>query len=411
MATLFEMLQARQPATPSYGGNAAIADAADVVQALPQQPLMRPTSSRERSRGPSLLDTIWGVAAGYSPGATRQMHEQRDLSMRADENELATSARNLENRDAILSQITDPRERAVAMANMAKWGENAAQRYGTTNLSRGGVLASGTGEILAANPYTHISGDEIIGVGPQGANRIYTREAESIDEQIKRDRNRIDEQLGVDRNTIAREGLDVQRRGQDIQLETAGMSRDDKLAEANEATRAELSGYQGIGRRIDDMILATEGGNGQAPKFEVGPLASARYESELAIGRPSPEAAAYGLFRTNVQQIVNESLRLNTGVQTEGDAKREAESIMRNIHNPAYVSARLKELKAINERAVRSREEAIQRRESRMSRPPASARSPSRSSGPIRVTSAAQARALPSGTEFITPDGRRMRVR
>lgn len=362
MPSLIDMLNRQQGPQQSYG-SPALAQATQAAANVPQTPLMRPNS--QRGRGPGLLDTIWGVAAGYSPGATRQMHEQRDLQMQAAENELAASGRTLADRQAILAQITDPRERAIAMANIGKWGENAAQRYGVTNLSRGGVLASGTGEILAANPYTHQSGDEIVGVGPEGANRIYTREAASIEEQIKKDRNRIDEQLGVDRNMIAREGLDVTRRGQDLTSETAGAARADRIAEANEATRLELAGYEGIGRKLDDMILATEGGPGMPRKFEVGPIAAARYEAELALGRPSDAAAAYGLFRTNIQQIVNESLRLNTGVQTEGDAKREGESIMRNLHNPTYVAARLRELKSINERAVRARQEAIQRRESR----------------------------------------------
>lgn len=196
MATLFEMIQQRQQPMPSYGRNALLADTADQVAAMPQQPLMRPTAERQRSRGPSVLDTIWGMAAGYSPNATRQMGEQRDLAMRAAEAELAASGRNLSDREAVLSQITDPRERAVAMANMGKWGENAAQRYGMTNLSRGGVLASGTGEILAANPFTHETGDEIVGVGPDGARELYTRRAPSIREQIDKDRVDADIALG-----------------------------------------------------------------------------------------------------------------------------------------------------------------------------------------------------------------------
>lgn len=409
MATLFEMLQQRQPEQPTYGGNALLADTVDGVRAMPTQPLMRPTAERQRSRGPGLLDTIWGVAAGYSPNATRQMFDRNDLAMRTAESELAESGRLRDERQSVLDSISDPRERAIAAANMPKWGEFAAEgALRPQNLARGAVLVRNN-NIVAANPFTHQTGDEIVGVTPEGANRIYTRDAASIEEQIKQEGNVIKrDELAVDAD-LRREGFDVTRRGQDVQLETAGMARDDKLAEANEATRSELSGYQGIGRRIDDMILATEGGNGQAPAFEIGPLAAARYESELALGRPSEQAAAYGLFRTNVQQIVNESLRLNTGVQTEGDAKREADSIMRNIHNPTYVAGRLRELKRINERAIRSREGAIQRRESRMSRPPAPA---PRSSGgqPIRVTSVAQARALPSGTVFIDPNGVRRTV-
>lgn len=353
--------------------------------AVPQQApatAVAPTpapAARPQRRQPSALDMLFGVAAGYSPGTTRQRFNQRELEGAKAEAELGSLDRQAADRQFILSTLTDPQEQAVALANMAKWGENRASQYGVNNLARGAVLARGNGTIIAANPFTHMTGDEIVGVTPQGANRIYTRTAESIDEDIKRDRNEIDREKNItdaeltrEGHAVERRGQDITQRGQDLNYDVALSERADRIDELNEPARAELAGYRSLGSRIDRMTLSALGdsGRGIAPEFQIGPLHAARYESELAIGRPSKEAAAYGLFRTNVSELVNESLRLNTGVQTEGDAKRTAESIMRNINNPTYVAERLAELKALNERAIKSREDAISRRESRTRRTP-----------------------------------------
>ena len=49
------------------------------------------------------------------------------------------------------------------------------------------------------------------------------------------------------------------------------------------------------------------------------------------------------------------SLRLNKGVQTEGDAQRAWNEILTNINDPQLVMQRLAEVQAINERAANIR--------------------------------------------------------
>ena len=48
----------------------------------------------------------------------------------------------------------------------------------------------------------------------------------------------------------------------------------------------------------------------------------------------------------------NESLRLNTGVQTDGDAQRAWNELFQNINDTGLVKQRLKEIQGINARAA-----------------------------------------------------------
>jgi len=60
----------------------------------------------------------------------------------------------------------------------------------------------------------------------------------------------------------------------------------------------------------------------------------------------------YSSFKTSLEKMRNDSLRLNKGIQTEGDALRIWKELIDGISDEDYVSQRLKELQAVNKRAV-----------------------------------------------------------
>jgi len=60
-------------------------------------------------------------------------------------------------------------------------------------------------------------------------------------------------------------------------------------------------------------------------------------------------------FKATVEKMRNDSLRLNKGVQTEGDAKRAWNELFANLNDPKAVTQRLAEIQALNERAVNIR--------------------------------------------------------
>ena len=67
-------------------------------------------------------------------------------------------------------------------------------------------------------------------------------------------------------------------------------------------------------------------------------------------------------FDTFLEKLRNDTLRLNKGVQTEGDAKRALNEIIQNKNDTEVVRAQLKKLREYNERAVELRKRNINRR-------------------------------------------------
>tara|TARA_R110000824_G_scaffold326971_2_gene513926 strand:+ start:775 stop:2349 length:1575 start_codon:yes stop_codon:yes gene_type:complete len=67
----------------------------------------------------------------------------------------------------------------------------------------------------------------------------------------------------------------------------------------------------------------------------------------------------YSSFKTSLEKMRNESLRLNKGIQTEGDAQRIWNELISNINDEEFVSQRLKELQKTNQRAVEIRKYQI----------------------------------------------------
>ena len=64
-------------------------------------------------------------------------------------------------------------------------------------------------------------------------------------------------------------------------------------------------------------------------------------------------------FEANLEKLRNESLRLNKGVQTEGDSVRAWNELIKNINDPAVVKQRIAEINTINDRAANIRKQNI----------------------------------------------------
>lgn len=63
----------------------------------------------------------------------------------------------------------------------------------------------------------------------------------------------------------------------------------------------------------------------------------------------------YASFRASIEKLRNDSLRLNKGVQTEGDSVRAWNELVSNLNNNQVVKQRLGEIQKINERAINIR--------------------------------------------------------
>lgn len=80
------------------------------------------------------------------------------------------------------------------------------------------------------------------------------------------------------------------------------------------------------------------------------------------IGAAGEEEINSAQFDTFLEKLRNDTLRLNKGVQTEGDAQRALKEIIDNKNDTDVVRAQLARLREINERAIELRKRNINRR-------------------------------------------------
>lgn len=87
-------------------------------------------------------------------------------------------------------------------------------------------------------------------------------------------------------------------------------------------------------------------------KLQLGPATNIGSNLQNFMGMSSENSRNYDSFKKTLEQQRNASLRLNKGVQTEGDSKRAWNELLTNLNDPELVVERLDEIMAYNERAA-----------------------------------------------------------
>lgn len=79
-----------------------------------------------------------------------------------------------------------------------------------------------------------------------------------------------------------------------------------------------------------------------------------------ATGSSDPNSRNLASFKSNLEKMRNDSLRLNSGTQTEGDAQRAWNELVSNINDAKLVRQRLDEIMAMNKRAAMAKRAQIE---------------------------------------------------
>lgn len=88
----------------------------------------------------------------------------------------------------------------------------------------------------------------------------------------------------------------------------------------------------------------------EAGKLKFGPVSNLTNAGLNMAGMSTEESRNFSSFKATLERLRNESLRLNTGVQTDGDAQRAWNELFQSINDTDLVKQRLAEIKAINKR-------------------------------------------------------------
>lgn len=90
-------------------------------------------------------------------------------------------------------------------------------------------------------------------------------------------------------------------------------------------------------------------------KLKLGMVENVIGSAKNFLGASDESSRNLQTFKATMERLRNDSLRLNKGVQTDGDAQRAWNELMTNINDPEVVKQRLAEIQKINERAVNIR--------------------------------------------------------
>lgn len=97
-------------------------------------------------------------------------------------------------------------------------------------------------------------------------------------------------------------------------------------------------------------------------ELPLGPVANMMAGARNTAGLSSEASRKFATLKATLERLRNDSLRLNKGVQTDGDAQRAWNELAANINDPQLVSERLAEIQSINERGAALRAQAINMR-------------------------------------------------
>src|SRR5690606_36557126 len=147
----------------------------------------------------------------------------------------------------------------------------------------------------------------------------------------------------------ARLGLDYQRLGQDQQQFEQRLGFDMSKQEAKPLTAQQSRQLEGYLQEIETASSI----NSELSRFDqmlsdgslnLGPVANLQPYSLNRLGISSPNSTNFPEFRSTLERLRNDSLRLNSGVQTEGDAQRAWNELISNINDEQVVRRQIKRI-------------------------------------------------------------------
>lgn len=104
----------------------------------------------------------------------------------------------------------------------------------------------------------------------------------------------------------------------------------------------------------NDIINKVSTGN-----LKIGAAQNILNRGRNMLGASTPESVAFADLQTSLEKLRNDTLRLNKGVQTDGDAQRAMNEVLQSVNDPEVLKSAMARLAAINERAAALQQENV----------------------------------------------------
>jgi len=214
------------------------------------------------------------------------------------------------------------------------------------------------------------------------------RQAHEDRMELARQNNASREQIAaMNRQFEAR----VEQMRQDSKIQTAQDRQANKtlpasLQKSEDDDQSAIDTARGVIEDITPIISKlTPNPTTKKPELDLSRFNNIKFQTQAFFGSDDPEVQNYQELERNLTRFVNESLRLNKGVQTEGDAQRAANEVQAAFSkgNTSSMRRALEELKKINERASNNRKAQVDRRREAQGVTPLYSKGTSRSGGSV----------------------------
>ena len=110
----------------------------------------------------------------------------------------------------------------------------------------------------------------------------------------------------------------------------------------------------GVNDQLNTAIAQINSG-----KLRLGPVENAISAGANYMGASTENSRNFNSFKATIEKIRNQTLLLNRGVQTEGDAQRALNELFGNLNDAQVVKQRLREIQQINQRAIALRQQQV----------------------------------------------------
>lgn len=93
-------------------------------------------------------------------------------------------------------------------------------------------------------------------------------------------------------------------------------------------------------------------GQVDAGQLELNPVSNFLNRARNFTGFSNDQSVNFANMKTSLEKLRNDTLRLNKGVQTEGDAVRAMNEVLQSVNDPQVFRAAMEKLAAVNDRAA-----------------------------------------------------------
>jgi hypothetical protein len=319
----------------------------------PQEPPLAGTFQNIAGQGPQDTPLVDALQQRYDQGEqyTRQPFSQPQSQVTVSGAESAMQERTPEQKQQALVELMasqHPQAQAIAQALMKQQeaqqaqasqreflaGEHALDR----DVRREGIQASTEMKIAQIDNTAQLT-------------RMQIQSAE----QARQDSSALKEQLA---KLERQKDIEVAKIGAAAKTDTAHIKADAAVNKPMPASALRMQQEEldtiGMVAGINADLKAIEG-QIDSGKLQLGMVDNLLSRGKNAVGLSDENSRNFASFKSTMEKQRNDSLRLNKGVQTEGDATRAWNELFENINDKAVVKQRLQEIQRINERAANVR--------------------------------------------------------